>query len=87
MSVIEYYYHGGVSLSERIRPDTDLYRNASAVADTLAKQLMEQLPPEQLDLFDAYCNEKAVMAGEMQCECFRQGVILGVRLWKEINSD
>ena len=87
VSVLDAIYRGELYPSERIFPTTESYRKSLREADKLARQLAEHLTPVQVELFEAYCNEKAAMAGEMQCECFRRGAILGVKLWKEINPD
>ena len=85
--VLDAIFHGELYPSEKILPTTESYRSSLKEADKLVRQLKEQLSATQFELFEAYCSEKAGMAGEMQCECFRRGAILGVRLWKEINPD
>ena len=82
--MIESIYHGNLYPAEKIRPTTDVYQESLADAEKLARQLMDQLSPEQYELFETCCTEKAVMAGEMQCECYRQGVLMGVRLYRDL---
>ncbi len=84
MGVIEEIFHGTLNPAEKIRSETEVYQDALAAAEKLARQLMDQLSPEQYELFETYCTEKAVMAGEMQCECYRQGVLMGVRLYRDL---
>lgn len=87
MSVLEDLYRGNLYPAEKIIPKTELYLESKKEAIELTKELQEQLTAEQFELFERYCNAKAIMSGEMYCESFRQGVILGAKLWRELNSD
>ena len=84
MGIIESLYHGEIYPAEKILPATDRYRNALEIADKLVHQLMDQLSPEQLEIFESYCYQKSILAGEVQCECYRQGVLMGVRLYRDL---
>ena len=85
MSVIEDLFHGRMYPAEQILPATELYQSSNSKADKLSQQLKEQLSPMQYEMFESYCTEKATIAEAMQCECFRQGMMLGARLWRELN--
>ena len=87
MSVIEDLYHGTLYPAERIIPKTKRYQESKQEAIRLSEELQNQLSTEQFELFETYCNATAVMADEMYCESFRQGVVLGAKLWRELQSD
>ena len=87
MSVLEDIYHGTLYPEEKIIPKAELYLVSKKEAIELTKELQEQLTAEQFELFEWYCNAKAIMSGEMYCESFRQGVILGAKLERELNPD
>lgn len=87
MSFIEDLYHGTLYPSERIVPKTIRYQESKQEALRLSEELKNQLSTEQYELFETYCNAKAVMADEMYCESFRQGVILGAKLWRELQAN
>ena len=46
MGVIEEIFHGTLYPAEKIRSETDVYQDALAAAEKLARQLMDQLSPE-----------------------------------------
>lgn len=87
MGVIEDLYHGSCCPAERIIPGTERYTESKENAMKLANELKSQLTPEQFDLFETYCNARAVMADEMYCESFRRGMVLGVKLWRELQGN
>ena len=64
MGVIEEIFHGTLNPAEKIRSETDVYQDALAAAEKLARQLMDQLSPEQVELFENYCTEKLSWPGK-----------------------
>ena len=87
MGVIEDLYHGNFCPAEKIIPDTERYTESKKDATKLAEKLKAELTPEQFDLFETYCNARAVMADEMYCESFRRGMILGAKLWQALQGN
>ena len=87
MSVLEDLYHGNLYPAEKIIPKTELYLESKKEAIALTEELQGLLTTEQFELFERYCNAKAIMSGEMYCESFRQGVILGAKLERDLNPE
>ena len=84
MGIIDELYHGGLYPAEKIIPKTEQYAEARKDAVQLSQDLQRHLTPEQFALYEQYCTANAVMVDEMRCECFRQGVIFGVKMMLEI---
>jgi len=83
MGIIDELYHGELYPAEKIIPRTERYAEARKGAVQLSQDLQRKLTPEQFELYEQYCTANAVMVDEMHCECFRQGVIFGVKMMLE----
>ena len=84
MTIIDELYHGELYPAEKIILKTERYAEARKDAVRLSQDLQRNLTPEQFELYEQYCTANAVMVDEMHCECFRQGIILGVKFMQEV---
>ena len=87
MSILEELYHGELHPASEILPDTPRYREARESAIRLSEELKARLTQAQYELFEAYCNARAAMSDEVNCESFRQGMILGATLRRELQGE
>ena len=87
MSAIEDIYNGQFNFAEKIKPMTEAYREARLETVKLSDQLEKMLSPNQRTVLGAYLSAHAIVSDEMQKESFRQGMILGAKLERELHPD
>ena len=86
MSVIEEIYRGEIHYQDTCNPGTVEYKEASDAAFDAFNVFYASLSPEQKKLYDAHESARITVEGMEQEERFKQGVLLGAKLIRELNG-
>lgn len=84
MSFLKQLYNGKIYPAQNNVPDTEEYRKESLETDRIEKKLTADMTEEQHELFEQYMSATAKVDKLIQEEVFRQGLVMGAAMQKEI---
>jgi hypothetical protein len=86
VSIIEDIYQGNWYPAEQIMPSGEQYRRQKQLACAIFDHLNGQLSKSQQKLLDDYLGAAADAEGYVYMEYFRQGVLFGAHLQRELDQ-
>lgn len=85
MSFLKQLYNRKIYPAQNNVPDTEEYRKESLETDRIEKKLTADMTEEQHELFEQYMSATAKVDKLIQEEVFRQGLVMGVAMQKEMD--